>query len=523
MNSHGPSKKLLTGVFSIAMLCCAPLFAATPITSNDTITVTSQLGKLKGKVSDDIATFYGIPYAKNPFSEDRRFQAPQAINSWTGVLDTTSIKPPVPQPSRGRTTTLYGAPGDLSINIWTPTSALSAKQKLPVMVWLPGGAFIRGDATEAGYDGTSFAQHDVIMVTVNYRVGVDGFMHLEGAPDNRGILDQLLALQWVQDNIAAFGGDATQITLFGQSAGAESVAILLGTEKANGLYQRAIMQSPPMQAMTQTQANRVSNAFAAKLNVAATMQGIASVPYPQLVATVIEMGQTLTNRDDWAMLSWGGTAFLPVVDKNLIKDTPMVNIANNANPATAVIVGSTDQEARLYLVPSGEIDRTSTEKTALFLNDLALPNDPLTVYSQGENSATEGDIYAAVQSDFTFRMPALHIAEALADKGADVWKYNFAWQSPGFNGRLGAAHFVDVPFVFNTINKPEVAGFVGKNPPVILAEEMHRQWINFAKSGQVDWAPYRLDKRATMRFDMHSQQVNDPNQALRTLWKAYHF
>jgi len=516
-------KTLLTGVFSIAMLCCTPLFAATPVTTDDTITITSQLGKLKGKISDDIATFYGIPYAQNPFSEARRFQAPQAINSWTGVLDTTSIKPPVPQPSRGRTTTLYGAPGDLSINIWTPTSALTAKQKLPVMVWLPGGAFIRGDATEAGYDGTSFAQHNVIVVTVNYRVGVDGFMHIAGAPDNRGTLDQLLALQWVQDNIAAFGGDATQVTLFGQSAGAESVAILLGTEKANGLYQRAIMQSPPMQAMTQTQAHRVTEAFAEKLNVPATLEGIARVPYPQLVATVIEMGKTLTNREEWGMLSWGGTAFLPVIDKDLIKSTPMINLANNANPAIPVIVGSTDQEARLYLVPSGEIDRVNAAVTSLFLNDLALTGDPLTAYSQGENNTTEGDIYAAVQSDFTFRMPALHIAETLTEKGADVWKYNFAWQSPSFGGRLGAAHFVDVPFVFNTIHKPEVAGFVGDTPSETLAKEMHRQWVNFAKSGKADWAPYQLDKRATMRFDVNSKQVNDPNQTLRGLWQRYHF
>ena len=523
MNSSQPMKTLLTGVISIALLFCAPLFAASTIATNDTITVTSQLGMLKGKVNNDVATFHDIPYAKNPFTEARRFQAPQAIEAWTGILDTTISKPPVPQPSRGRTTTLFGAPGDLSINIWTPTSALTTKHKLPVMVWLPGGAFIRADAGEASYDGTSFAAHGVVIVTINYRVGVDGFMHLDGAPDNRGILDQLLALQWVQDNIAVFGGDATQVTLFGQSAGAESVAILLGTEQANGLYQRAIMQSPPMQAMTQKDAGRVAGTFAAQLNVPATMEGIASVPYPQLVETVIEMGKTLTNRAKWGMLSWGGTAFLPVIDKDLIKSTPMVNLANNANPAVPVIVGSTDQEARLYLVPSGEIDRISTETTALFLNDLALADDALTVYSQKKNGATTGELYADMQSDFTFRMPALHIAEALTNKGSNVWKYNFAWQSPGFDGRLGAAHFVDVPYVFNTVHKPEVAGFMGKQPSETLAQEMHRQWIHFAKSGTADWMPYRQDKRATMRFDVHSQQVNDPNKALRALWNAYRF
>lgn len=523
MNQQRSIKMILSGAFSIFMMITLPTLASTKMNSDNKLTVSTQLGQIKGKLNDGIATFYGVPYAKNPFVEGRRFQAPQAIASWNGVLDSSTIKPPVPQPSRGPNTTLVGSTGDLTINIWSTEEAITTKQKRPVMVWLPGGAFIREDASEGGYNGTSFAKNGVVIVTVNYRVGVDGFMHLKGAPDNRGILDQILALQWVQANIDKFGGDPKQVTLFGQSAGAESVAILLGTKQANGLYQKAIIQSPPMQSVTQNEAQRISSAFANKLKVPATIEGISTVPYPQLVKTVIEMGKELTNRKEWAMLSWGGTAFLPVIDKTLIADTPMANLANNVDPSIPVIVGSTDQEARLYLVPSGEVDRISHDQVTLLLGDLALNGEPESVYSQAQKRGAYGEIFADIQSDYTFRMPALHIAEQLTKNGNKVWKYNFYWKSSAFNGRLGAAHFIDVPFAFNTIDSPAVAAFMGDKPPAPLAKEMHQQWINFAKTGQAGWTTYNKTKRATMRFDVNSIEVDDPNHDLRKLWNNYHF
>lgn len=505
------------------LMFCTSAFAASPITISDTLTVTSKLGKLTGKVNENIATFYAIPYAQDPFIEGRRFQAPQASEAWEGVLDSTLAKPAPPQPGRDQQTELLGAPGDLTLNIWIPTSAINETSKLPVMVWIPGGAFIRGDASESVYDGSSFAGQGVIVVTVNYRVGVDGFMHIEGAPDNRGILDQILALNWVKDNIEAFGGDPKQVTLFGQSAGAESVAILLGTEKANGLFHKAILQSPPMQSLSQNEASRITKVFAEKLEVPATIKGISSIAYPQLVSTVSAMGNTITKRSEWGQLSWGGTAFLPVRDNTLIADTPMNNLLKNVNPSIPVIVGSTDQESRLYLLPSGELDSTQADKIPLFLDDLQLSGAPLERYSQGKNKIAYGEIYAQIQSDYTFRMPALHIAEQLVKNGNSVWHYNFSWQSLAFAGRLGAAHFVDVPFAFNTIYAPDATPFVGRQPPETLAKEIHNHWIAFAKSGKVTWTPYNLQERATMRFDVTSQEVKDPGRELRLLWQDYPF
>ncbi|WOI36355.1 carboxylesterase family protein [Alteromonas sp. CI.11.F.A3] len=490
--------------------------------ANNSLIAETKLGQIKGKLVNKVGIFYGVPYAKNPFTKKRRFQAPIAIEPWKETLDATAITPPVPQPGRGTKVELVGRVGDLTVNVWAPLSAMQADNKVPVMVWIPGGAFIREDAAERVYDGRRFAEQGVVVVTVNYRVGVDGFMHLKGAPDNRGILDQILALRWVRDNIQDFGGDPRQVTLFGQSAGAGSVAILLGSPKASGLYHKAIMQSPPMQAMTRTQATKVTTAFAKQHNVKATMSGISNIPLSQLVTGVVDMGNAITDRTQWGMLSWGGTAFLPVIDGDVIQISPMADLMNNGDASIPVIVGSTDQESRLYLVPDGTIDRITEDELSLFLKDLHLGCAASEVYGKAGN-VSFGDIYAQAQSDYTFRMPALHIAERLSLKGNPVWKYNFAWQSPAYNGRLGAAHFVDVPFTFNTLDSQEAKDFVGTQPPDSLTHFMQTQWLHFAKTDSVDWPSYSQDVRATMQFNIKSKVMNDPNKDVRRLWQNYSF
>lgn len=517
---------VLVACLSAGLIQSNTLFAHTQNSENSTVAIIES-GKLMGSNHDGVTTFYDVPYAQNPFTTDRRFQAPQAYEAWSGILDATKAGQPVPQPSRGKNTTLVGAPGHLTLNIWTPTNAIAtnnkaSNEKLPVMVWIPGGAFIREDAAELAYDGTNFAKNNVIVVTINYRVGVDGFMHLEGTPDNRGILDQIMALKWVQNNIEDFGGDPSQVTVAGQSAGAESVAILLGTEKVEGLFQKAIMQSPPMAFLTQKEAQKITQSYTEKLNIPATVEGLSSVPFPELVKNVIDMGYTIQDRDKWGMLSWGGTAFLPVVDGDIIVESPMKDLTK-ASPSIPVIVGSTDQESRLYLVPSGAVNNTKEETKSLLLSDLSLEGWPAGVYSTKDKGKSIGDTFADIQSDFTFRMPALHIAQQLAKNDNKVWHYNFSWMSPAFEGQLGAAHFVDVPFVFNTTDNEQTKTFVGSQPPVELINAMHNQWLTFIKTSKADWSPYNLSERPTMQFDVTSEQVNDPDSSVRKLWKDFEF
>ncbi|MBT3134708.1 carboxylesterase family protein [Alteromonas sp. ALT199] len=490
--------------------------------TNDTITILTHLGKVQGSLKNNVVTFYGVPYAADPFVKTKRFQAPEPIKPWQGVLRAIEMKPPVPQPGRGKNVKLVGAPGDLTVNIWAPEDAFSDNNQRPVMVWLPGGAYIRADAGEGVYDGSHFAQKGVVIVTVNYRVGVDGFMHIDGAPDNRGTLDQILALKWVKNNIEDYGGDPSNITLFGQSAGASSVAILLGSSRANTLFDKAIMQSPPMQAISKAQAAEVTRAFAKKLSIEPTLAALSNVPFEALVKGVVDIGNAIKSRREWGMLSWGGTAFLPVVDGELIINSPMLSLKNGANPSIPTIVGSTDQESRLYLVPSNEIETIDESKVSLFLHDLNLGEDARKVYKKTGHDSY-GDIYADIQSDYTFRMPAIQIAELLTESGSTVWKYNFGWKSGAYDGELGAAHFVDVPYTFDTIDTEEASNFVGDKPSENLSQTMQNYWVRFAKVGEPGWSEYTKGSRKTMRFDNQSVAEEDPNKLKRALWKAFEF
>lgn len=486
--------------------------------------ISTMEGKVQGISTDNnqVVSFRGIPYAADPFTPDRRFKAPQPMKPWQGVLNTTQFMPPVIQPSRGKTVSVVGAAGNLTLNIWAPQSTLKSRHKVPVMVWIPGGAFIRSDASESVYNGKHFAEQGLVVVTINYRVGVDGFMHIPGMPDNRGILDQIAALKWVQQNIARFGGNPGKVTVFGQSSGAESVAILLGTPSARGLFQKAIMQSPPMQSVTPSQSLKIAQAFAKKVHVKLNAKSISQVPYLELVKTVLSMGNAIQNRSQWGQLSWGGTAFLPITGTHLIPKTPLQNLKKYADSHIPVIVGCTDNESRLYIVALGLIDTVKESTLKQLIADMHLPKGALDVYEDQPNYSV-GDAYADAMSDYTFRMPAQHIADALVKNGNPVWDYQFGWRSPMDNGRLWAAHFVDVPYTFEILNTPQAISFVGENPDKALSELIHNNWSHFAKTGYPNWTRYDLQDRPTMKFNSISKELNDPLRSRRELWEHYRF
>lgn len=500
------------GMASVLALTLRP---ATSMAAVGQPVVTLRSGRIRGTSTDGVSSFKRIPYAANPFLAATRFQAPRPVVPWDGIRDASAFGPPPPQPSRDPKPVLFGGLDDLTLNIWTPNP--NAK-KLPVMVWIPGGAFVRADAGEPVYDGTRFAKDGIVVVTVNYRVGVDGFMAIEGAPANRGLLDQIAALNWVRDNIAAFGGDAANVTLFGQSAGAESVAILLASPKTEGLFSRAILQSPPMQSMTGDDAARLADVFAKGLGVAPTVAGLVGVPFDTLIAAGPGLEEELKDRAKWGRLSLGGTAFLPVIDGDVLSASPIDMLALGPKPDCPVIVGSTDEEARIYMVPGGALDHITQEVVDQFVADLNLPTNSIDVYRAASSNPSPGEVYTALQSDYTFRMAALRIAE-LRSGNRKTWHYNFSWKSPGFGGRLGAAHFVDVPFSFYALTSGQAKAFIGDAPPLSLAEAMHSAWVSFAKTGDPGWPVYDLTTRETRRFDATSSLVADPEKATRTLWK----
>src|SRR4029077_158545 len=265
------------------------------------VEVTTQQGQVRGLVTDGVAAFKGIPYAAPPFGPNR-FQPPRPPKSWDGVRDALEYGRVPPQPPYAppfdRLLGDQGRQGEdcLNLNVWTPDPNSGS---LPVMVWIHGGAFMRGSGALPTNDGSRFARDGVVCVTINYRLGADGFLYLGQGIANRGLLDQITALEWVQENIQAFGGDPAKVTIFGESAGAFSVATLLSMPRAHGLFARAIAQSGAAQhASSVATAQLVGRNLADKLGVEPTMTAIGTVPLEGLVAAQAELAVELALRPD---------------------------------------------------------------------------------------------------------------------------------------------------------------------------------------------------------------------------------
>lgn len=474
--------------------------------------VTVEQGQLRGVHAGSVDCFKRVPYAANPFTTDNRFKAPQPLASWPGERDASEYGPMPPQPSRATESDFAGEADDLTLNIWAPANSHNS----PVMVWFPGGAFYRVDASESWYDGSSFASQGIVVVTVNYRVGIDGFMTIPGMPNNRGLLDQVAALEWVERNIGAFGGNAKEVTIAGQSAGAESVMLLMGMPIAQGLFQKAIAQSPPKNALTLEQADRVAQATGDLLGVAPTAQAIAAVPLRKLIKVIETMVVDLGHRDKWKLVG-GQPPFLPVIDGAVLTSTPFAALVENAGNMP-LLIGCTDEEWRLFMVPDDAIGRITLEAFEEGIHRNQLPGNAAYVYAKVRDKASPGDMLAALQSDETFRIPTFRYAEQRVSVGAPVWFYNFSWRSPAFGGRLDAAHVVDVPYSFNTLAAKEAAPILGGPGCQPLADEMHSRWTRFIKTGDAGWPRYELETRPTMRYDITFGMVADPLADRRQLW-----
>jgi para-nitrobenzyl esterase len=490
------------------------------------LVVTTRHGQVRGQVTEGVAAFKGIPYAAPPFGPNR-FQPPRPPQSWDGVRDALAYGAVPPQPP-------YAPPFDqllgdqglagedcLNLNVWTPDPS---RDRLPVMVWIHGGAFLRGSGALATYDGGRFARDGVVCVTINYRLGADGFLYLGDGIANRGLLDQIAALEWVQENIQAFGGDPAKVTIFGESAGAFSVATLLSMPRAKGLFQRAIAQSGAAQHTSSVAtAQMIGRNLADKLGVAPTMTSIGAVPLERLVAAQAELSVELAIRPDparWGEVAANGMMFEPVVDGEVVPARPIERIVAGAGADVGLMVGTTAEEWRFFLVPGGAIDRVTDDRLVNTARVMGLDVEhALPVYRTSRPQATPGDLLGALITDWFFRIPSIRLAEAHARNGGSPYVYEFAWRSPLFNGRFGAAHAMEIGFVFNNLGRDGAMTLAGNEPPQALADAMHRAWVSFATSGAPGWSPYDVDERSVMRFDgTGGTVVMDPAAKERQLW-----
>lgn len=469
--------------------------------------VETPAGPVRGRRDSHGELHRAIPYAAGP-SGAARFAAPVKHPGWTGIRDATRPSSTAPQPARDfgvlDMTPYFGpgwVPGEeyLTLDVRTPASDGKAR---PVMVFVHGGGFVTGSTQAALYDGRAFARDDIVLVTLNYRLGVPGFLDLVGAPANRGLLDVIAALRWVRDTVAAFGGDSTNVTLFGQSAGATIVGALLATPEAAGLFRRAIMQSGSgTGAFTPEQARRITGAAAEALGVRPTVADFATIPDQRFVEILprlagVDLG-TATAHDPLVGLS-PFSLVLP--------EQPADSLANGPAAGIDLLIGTNADEGHLYLVPQGDFD-SSTDADVLAVAARAHP-DPRAAIAALEAErprATPGELRSALLGDALFGAGTARMAEAhVGISGGRTHVYRFGFRSTAVNGTLGAAHTVELPFVFDIADEPWLHGpnglLGGDEAPADLASRMHGAWIAFARNGTLDWASYDLTSSTVALF-----------------------
>jgi para-nitrobenzyl esterase len=479
-------------------------------------------GLCAGVYEGDLSVYRGIPYAEPPFGA-RRFMPPEAAKPWQGVLDASSFGPVAPQASSTLTDppTWVGGENCLTVNIWHPSATA---EKRPVMVWFPGGGFMRGGSSDSLYDGASFARQGVVFVSFNYRLGIDGFAQLPGLVANRGLLDQLAALRWVQDNIHHFGGDAASVTAFGVSAGAGALACLMAMPQSRGLMQRAILQSPSVSVQTPAENEVAVRAIASCLGVDPTAKALASAPLAQLVTEVARLASSYPLRQQHGLNPRNFFPLRPVVDGQVLPLPPLEGIArewaNGQGTPQEVLVGANADEMNFYLVPNQEIDTVDMARVEVFAQACGLGADEFTAYRQLHANATPGELLSRMQSDFYYRVPATLLAELAQAKGKSVRLYDFQWRSPQCDGCMGAAHAMELPFVFNTLASPNGLAFAGPGAPQALADQLHPWWAEFARTGQCSaWPAWSAHQQGRMCLAMPTDWQAEHADPALAIWR----
>nr|WP_242433951.1 carboxylesterase family protein [Streptomyces sp. CB01580] len=425
--------------------------------------------------------FRGIPYAQPPVGP-LRFQAPAPVEGWAGTKRTAEFGPVVPQ--AGPTAESSVGNDWLTLNVSTPALGTAG---LPVLVWIHGGAYIAGASSDPMYDPASLTSAGLVVVSINYRVAVEGFALVEGAPANRGLLDQIAALEWVRRNIAAFGGDPDQVTVAGQSAGAGSIAALLTMKRAHGLFRRAIVHSVPGTLCTRVLAEEVTVALASRVGAAPDIEALSGIDPLRLAGELTALRVDLPgHRKRWGRLSQIGVAVCPVLDGVVLTETPWTALAGGRTGGIELLVGHTRDEFRLFSVMMGRLG-TFTEDEARTALDLFAPApDGADAYRAAYPQATPEELIELVYSDALFRMPSLRLAQANQAAGGTSFLFELQLTAPASGGVLGACHSLDVPLAFGTLDSPTGRHLFGDRPtPVVsvVSRELQRAWVRFAATG----------------------------------------
>ena len=485
--------------------------------------VTTEGGRVEGVEVDGLAVVRNIPYAEPPFGE-RRFRPPVRREPWDGVRDGTVSGPAAPQPINDDTLQIdYFNPavwGEdcLTLEVWSPDLSGSA----PVMVWIHGGGFLFGVGSAPAHSGRTFARDGIVHVAINYRLGAEGFLPAGDGSDNLGLRDMVAALEWVQRNIAAFGGDPDNVTIFGESGGAVGVMHVLAMPSSRGLYQRAIAQSgSPFASVALADGERMTAKLAKRLGVAATREGLASVPVERMAAESLPFGTAfvtnpIANGPSAFMLS----PFRAVYGTPSLPDSPVD--AAKLDPGVPLLAGTNRNESYEFAraLDGGGVKRAVVEIARRMMGGGGRIGRS---YRNATRAIPSGiRLLEAVWTDWSFRIPTIRLAEA---RRADTYLYEFRWESPSLPQGLGAIHTLEIPFVRDDFASLLATGkfgedLLGPNPPSELATRMHAAWVAFAKSGDPGWPTYEPSRRSTMVFDEVSGVVTDAAAVERVAWEG---
>ncbi|WKX68894.1 carboxylesterase/lipase family protein [Streptomyces sp. XD-27] len=497
------------------------------------VTALTRYGRVRGRHGGGIAAFLGIPYAAPPFGA-RRMRPPRPPEPWTGERDATEYGDSAPQPGYvPPMSDLFPnleSPGDdcLNLNIWTPAPGRTGGG-LPVMVWIHGGGFRYGAGSLPLYEGGRLAADGTVCVTLNHRLGPEGFLLLPDGTANLGLLDVIAALEWVQDNIAAFGGDPGRVTVFGESSGAISVVTLMAMPRARGLFHRAIAQSGAgHHTHTEDVARRLTARLAALAGVEPTAEALTAAAPQRLIDANAALGKELSAHRDravWGEAAGGVLTLLPVVDGATLPARPVDAIAAGAGADVDLLVGTNTDEFRFFLVPLGLQNLITDDVLRQVTAEYGLADEAgLATYRAARPGATPGDLLSAALTDHAYRVPALRLAEGRAAHGADTHVYEFAWRTPALDGTLGACHAAEIGFVFGNLS----CGLTGETAPGDLSDQMRAAWTAFARDGRPgtaggllpEWPAYGT-RRSVMRLGDGPPAVHhDPAAAERRLWEG---
>jgi para-nitrobenzyl esterase len=517
-------------------------------TSGASPIVETASGKLRGSIAGGggIHAFKGIPYGA-PTGGANRFMLPQMPAPWAGVREALDYRGHAPQlpgrPARRPELQTMLGPADttpesedcLTLNVWTP--GLDAGKQRPVMVWLHGGGFAYGSGNRAVTDGANLARRgDVVVVSVNHRLNIFGFLHLADIAGERfahsgnaGVLDLVAALHWVRDNIAGFGGDPGNVTIFGESGGGGKVSVLLAMPAAAGLFHRAIIQSgAAIRVSTRERANALAEAALKELGIARHHSDrLQQVPADKLAAAIAPAVRAV-GRPPLPLLD--RYDFGPVVDGHDLPRQPFDPEAPAIADKIPLLIGGTREESGFFLANDDEIwERRLTEESlrrriaaVAGESNADRVRDLYRTLRPGARNREELLIAALSGSNFWFR--TVMLAERKAARGAaPVYVYSLDWRSPACDGRLQAHHAMDLPFVFDTTDVADTTK--GATDARELAATISATWANFARTGNPAnpalpaWPAYTPDERATVVLDTPCRVVVDPDRDARLLWQ----